>query len=162
MRHTYIIAGILLFFVFPIMGQPILILENSSNFKNHKYYPGDDIILKITGEKAKIADEIVALGDSVILLAQYGEVRITVIEAFLRENWLVRIVRGLTLIGGTAYLAVDSFNRLINQEGPVIQQETLIISGSMVAFSFALAPFNYRKIKLGDRWKVRVIDPGSL
>ncbi len=162
MARSLVIPVLLILLALPAWGQGILILENTSTLKNLKYYPGDDVILSISGEKGKIFDSVIGIEDSLITLAEAGEVEFSRIEAFYTANWLVRTVRGLTFIGGTAYLALDSFNRLINKEGPVFQEETLLISGALVGFSFALIPLSYRKMKLGDKWKLRMIDPGSL
>jgi hypothetical protein len=142
----------------PVIGQKILVLENIHTMKNFKYYEGQKIVLKVAGERGKVYDRIAGLEEGSVILEYYGEVGFDQIGAICRENWLVRITQSLSFIGGTGYLALDSFNRLINKEGPVLQTETLIISGSMIAFSAALIPFQYRIIRLGDKWKLKMIE----
>jgi len=80
------------------------------------------------------------------------------ISCIYRENWLVQTLRGLSLIGGVAYFGIDTFNRLINHEDPVIDSGTALISVGMVAFSFALIPLRYNRIHTGEKWKLRTID----
>jgi hypothetical protein len=139
-------------------SQKILVVENAKSTKNFKYYQGDDIIIKFGTLKGKVTDQIVDMTDSSIVLLIYGEVYLDDISTIYKGNWFVRILQGLTLVGGVAYFGIDSFNRLINNDSPVVLQETAIISGAMVAFSFALTPLRYRWLKVGERWKLRIID----
>jgi len=156
-----IFIGILCLIATSIFAQKLLLVENANSFKNFKYYVGEDILIKYPGSEGRIADRIFDLTDSTAIFEITGEVRLEDLSCIYRENWLIRILRGLTLLGGTAYFGVDSFNRLINDENPVIDTGTLLISGGMVAFSFALIPFNYRKINIGGKWQVRTIDLNS-
>ena len=141
-----------------LFAQKLLVVENVNSFKNYKYYQGESIILKYTGSEGRIADRIADLTDSTVILERTGEVRMAEISCIFRENWFVQILRGLTLIGGVAYFGIDSFNRLINHEDPVIDSGTALISGGMVAFSFALIPLRYKRIHTGEKWKLRALD----
>ncbi|MCK9399665.1 MAG: hypothetical protein M0Q51_06675 [Bacteroidales bacterium] len=129
--------------------------------KNFKYYEGAEILFQLSGSKGRISDHIFDLTDTSVIFEEHGEVKMSNISFIFRENWLIQILRGLSLTGGVAYFGVDSFNRLINHEGPVIQTETLLISGGMVAFSFALIPFRYRKINTSEKWQLKSIDPDA-
>lgn len=100
------------------------------------------------------------MSDSSLILTASGEVLLADISGIYKENWLIKTIRGLTLLGGAAYFGIDSFNRLINNDSPVILVETVIISGSMIAVSFALIPLNYRKYNTQKKWDLRVIDLG--
>jgi hypothetical protein len=142
-------------------AQKILVIENRITLKNIKYYQGDKILVRLAGNKDKIADRIFDLTDSTVIFEIYGEFGFDEVACIYRENWLVQTARGLTLLGGIGYFAVDSFNRMINHEYPVIDSGTLIISGGMVAVSFALTPFRYRKIETGEKWQLKAIDMGS-
>jgi hypothetical protein len=143
-----------------VFSQKILVAENSRTLKNFKFCQDDKIILKIKGNDRKIFDEIVGMGDSGIVLNLTGEVPLSQISAIYKENWLIQTIRGLSLLGGLAYLGVDSFNRLINNDSPVILSETVIISASLVGLSFALIPLRYRKAvnTENDKWTLRIID----
>jgi hypothetical protein len=132
-----------------------------NSLKNFKYYQGDQIFVKIVGFEGRSSEYIIDLTDSTVIFDIMGEVRFDRILCIYRENWLIKTLRGLCLIGGAAYFGIDSFNRLINHEYPVIDSGTLMISGGMVAFSFALIPFNYRKIHIGDKWQMKTLDMNS-
>jgi hypothetical protein len=157
-----IFIGILLLSGIEMFSQKILLVENVRSLKNFKYYQGNGIMFKLSGGQSRIADNIFDLTDSTIVFEGLGEVKISDILCIYRENWLIVTLSGLSLLGGTAYFGVDSFNRLINHEYPVCQAETMWISGGMVAFGLALIPFRYRKINISEKWKIRCIDPGSL
>jgi hypothetical protein len=142
-------------------SQKILVIENVKSLKNIKYYQGDAIILKVDYIQDKIFDVIFDMTDSSIVLNNLGEVNLENILIIYRDNWFVQTLRGLSLLGGVAYFGLDSFNRLINNDSPVILAETAIISGGLVAFSFALIPFKYRKIDARGKWALRTIDLNS-
>jgi hypothetical protein len=141
--------------VFP---QKILVVENEKSSRNFKYAQGDDFIFKLGNIESKIVDQLYDMTDSTLILSGFGEVRLDQIVCIYRQNWLIKILRGLTLLGGVAYFGIDSFNRLINNDSPVILAETAIISAGMVAFSFALIPFHYRKINTSGKWSIRTLD----
>jgi hypothetical protein len=160
LRRT-ILTGLLLLLSALAFSQKILVVENKYSLKNLKYYSGDGIILKVENIEKKISDEILDMTDSSLILNIRGEIMLDHIDAIYRENWLIKILRGFSLMGGVAYFGIDSFNRLINNDSPVILAETAIISAGMVAFSFALIPLNYRKINTREKWALRVIDLNS-
>jgi len=159
--NRLIFIGLLCFTSTCNFAQKMLLVENMNSLKNFKYYQGEDILIKFTGIDGRIADRIYDLTDSTLILEVLGEVRLENISCIYRENWFVQILRGLTLLGGAAYFGIDSFNRLINHEYPVIDSGTLWISGGMVAFSFALTPFKYKRLKMERNWQLRTIDLNS-
>jgi hypothetical protein len=142
-----------------IIGQKILVVENIHSLKNFKYYQGNDIYIQVEGKDGRLADMIVDITDTSVIFEVLGEVKMNDIKAIYRENWLIQTIRGLSLLGGAGYLGIDSFNRMINHEYPVVQTETLVISGCMIAISFALTPLKYRKISIAEKWKLKPIDP---
>jgi hypothetical protein len=137
------------------------VVENEKSLKNIKYYQGDMIIINFPGSQDRFADQISDMTDSSVIFILAGEVNLADISCVYRENWLIQTLRGLSLLGGAAYFGLDTFNRMINHDNPVVLTETLIISGSMIAFSFALIPFRYRKIHPGEKWHLRTIDLGE-
>jgi hypothetical protein len=156
-----ILIGVLFLIESGVFSQKILILENIHSMKNFKYYQGNRVIFKLTESKSRISDNIYDLTDSTVIFEGIGEVKISRICCIYRENWLIDILSSLSLIGGVAYFGIDSFNRMINHEYPVVQQETMLISGGMIVFSMVLLPFRYRKINVSEKWRLKTFDPGS-
>jgi hypothetical protein len=118
-------------------------------------------MFKLSEGHDRIMDNIFDLTDTTVVFEGLGEVKISHIASIYRDNWLIDILGNLSLIGGVAYFGLDSFNRMINQEYPVCQTETMLISGGMVAFGLVLIPFRYRKITIAEKWRLTCIDPGS-
>lgn len=157
MKRT-ICTALLLLMTSLVFSQKILVAENKYSLKNFKYYCGDEIIYKTDNADKRMVDEILDMTDSSLFLGSGGEVMLDDISGIYKENWLIKTIRGLTLLGGVAYFGLDSFNRLINNDSPVILAETVVISGSLIAVSFALIPLNYRKYNTLKKWNLRVID----
>lgn len=141
-----------------LFSQRFLLVENQHSFKNHKIYPGDEISFRIPDEKVKIRDLVVDLKDSSIVFEMMGEVQLKEITAIYLDNYLVKLLQPLTLLAGSLYFGIDSFNRLINNDSPVILAETFYISAGILAFSFALTPLRQRKLNTSGKWQLRVID----
>jgi hypothetical protein len=157
-----IFIGVLMLLGSEMYSQKILLLENVHSMKNFKYYQGNTVIFKLIESQKRISDNIFDLTDSTVIFEGMGEVKLRKICCIYRENWLIDILSSLSLIGGVAYFGIDSFNRTINHEYPVVQTETMLISGGMVAFGLALIPFRYRKITITENWRLKTCDPGSL
>lgn len=143
---------------FSLQAQKILLAENQRSFKNFKFYTGDELTFKYAAEEHKVHDIILEMTDSVLVFEEAGEVKLTEIEAFYRGNYVVKILQPLTLLAGAAYFGLDSFNRLINNDAPVILAETVAISAGLVGLSFALTPFQMVRYKTGTKWQLRIID----
>jgi hypothetical protein len=159
--NRLISISVLCFILTNIFAQKLLLVENVNSLKNYKYYQGQDIIIKFAGSEGRIADHIFDLTDTTVILEIMGEVRLENVSCIYRENWFVQTLRGLGLLGGAAYFGIDSFNRMINHEYPVVDTGTLLISGGMVAFSFALTPLRYKRINTGEKWHLRTINLNS-
>lgn len=153
-----IITGILFIILTSSFAQKFLLVENQKSFKNFKLYPGDEVTFSIPSEERRISDIILDLSDNSIIFDLTGEVQFTEITAIYRVNYVVKILQPFTLLAGAAYFGLDSFNRLINNDSPVILAETAIISAGLVAFSFALTPFRQRKVNTAGKWQLRTID----
>jgi hypothetical protein len=153
-----IFIGMLILASAGLFAQKFLLVENQDSFKNFKLYAGDAMTFKIPSEEKRVTDIIVDFTDSSIIFEMMGDVLFTEITAIYRDNYLVRILQPFTLLAGAAYFGLDSFNRLINNDSPVILAETAAISAGLVAFSFALTPFRQRKINTSGKWQLRTID----
>lgn len=159
--NRLIFIGLLILFTTGIFAQKLLLVENESSLKNYKYFQGEEIMIKFEGGNSRITDRIFDLTDSTIIFEMMGEVKMTNITCIYRENWLIDILSGFSLLAGTAYFGIDTFNRMINHEYPVVDSGTLMISAGIVAFGVALIPFRYKKIHPGDKWKLRTLDLNS-
>jgi len=152
-----IICCILLTLVFTAEAQQFLLIENKKNLRNYKIYPGEDIRIRTSHDGLLIAGIVTALGDSSISINSIDEVPLSDVSAIYRYRIPVGWAQGLLLTGGVAYFSIDSFNRLINNQSPVILAETAFISLGMGAASAALIPLKYKRLR-PDKWRMQVID----
>ena len=141
-----------------VNAQRILVVENVKSLKNIKYYAGDNIMVKVADYEGRMKDNIFDITDSTVIFEILGEVEFKDILIIYRENWLVQTLRGFSLLAGTLYFGIDTFNRFINHEYPTVDTGTIMISSGLVAFSFALTPLRYRKINTRGNWHMRMID----
>lgn len=141
-----------------VYTQRVLLVEKAGKFRNYKYFVGDDIILKTAPYNTKHEGVIHEVTDTSILLNFDDEVMIEDIQMVLRPRWGLGLLARITRIAGAGYFALDVVNRSINSEFPIVTQNTAIISASMVAFSYALLPLQKRRIKRGEKWRVKVLN----
>ena len=60
-------------------------------------------------------------------------------------------------IGGIGIFAIIAFNHLINNE-QVFTPDMFIISGSMLAISAITISLSEKRCRIGNRWKVKILD----
>lgn len=143
--------------IFNVQAQRILLVEKPGTFKNFKYFVGDAIILKTLPFGEKIAGSIHIITDSSIVVNFDHEIMLNEIESVLKPRWGFSLLSGFTRYAGAGYLILDIVNNAINHE-VMVDKNTLIISGSLVAFSYALVPLHYRKLTIGKRWRIKVLN----
>ncbi|MDT8392605.1 MAG: hypothetical protein RQ761_02085 [Bacteroidales bacterium] len=143
--------------VFNVQAQRILLVEKPGTFKNFKYFVGDEIILKTMPFNDKIAGSIHFITDSSIVVDFDQEIMLNEIESVLKPRWGFGLLSGFTRYAGAGYLVLDIVNNAINHE-VMVDKNTLIISGSLVAFSYAIVPLHTRKLTIGDRWRIKVLN----
>lgn len=163
MQNSLFYKSILLFVVgwmvtLNASSQKILIMENSRTLRNIKYYQGDEIGLILKKNGLKVKDVIFDMTDSSLVTYDQGEIRFSDIKSVVRENYWIDILSRFSMLAGALYFGIDSFNRLINSDWPMVDEQTLVVSAGIVGFGFLLLPFRQSKYPLGEKWKLRVID----
>lgn len=157
-----------LLFIFLLMGlnlagQNILIIERPGTIKNFKYFQGSQIKLKTISTDTIISGVITLIEDDIIILNQDFSLKITDIKTVYKKRWGFSFLQYLGIFGGLAYVSINTINGLINNDSPVVPSETLIISGSMMAFGIILTPLTTRKIKTANgNWRIIILDFDNL
>lgn len=141
----------------PVNAQRVLLVEKPGTFKNFKYFEGDGIILRKISTGTKIDGIIHEISDTSILVNYDNEIMLNDIERIIKPRWGFTLLSRITRIAGAGYLAIDMVNNAINNE-TVVDENTLIISGSLVAFSYALVPLNKRKMKVDKKWRLKILN----
>lgn len=140
-------------------AQKVLVFENIHTLKNYKYHPGEKIRLLMDNGKLRIEDEIYDLTDSSVILLDKGEVLFSKVDAVYRQRYWIDLLSGFSMLAGVAYFGIDTFNRMINEEWPMVDNQSLAISVGLVTFGGILLPFRTRKIPVNENWKFKTLDP---
>jgi hypothetical protein len=157
--RQYLIYWLLFLIGSSLAAQNILVLERPGTVKNLKYYQGDKIKIRTIAADTIISGSINRIFDSSIIINNSNEILIADMAAIYKKRWGYGFLQYLTIFAGVAYLGINSFNGIINDDQPVVPQETLIISGSLIAFGFALTPLTTRKFKIdNEKWRIIILD----
>jgi hypothetical protein len=142
-----------------LAAQNIFVLERPGTVKNFKYYQGDNIKIRTISSDTIISGPINRIFDSSIIINNSNEILIADMAAIYKKRWGYGFLQYLTIFAGAAYLGINSLNGIINDDQPVVPQETLIISGSLIAFGLALTPLTTRKFKIdNEKWRIIILD----
>ena len=96
--------------------------------------------------------------DTSILINFDNEILLVDISMVMRRRWGWSLLSKVTRIAGAGYFLLDVTNRAINNQSPVVTENTLMISGGMVAFSYALVPIHYKRMRRGEKWRLKVLN----
>ena len=131
-----------------------LMLQMKNENKNAYYKAGDKISFRTNERKRKVTGTILDLKDSVIVFKGF-EIRVAEISSLYIDEktkwWLRYKVEQLCLMAGAGYLLLDTIN---NGE---LDQETLIISGSLIGLGVLAKILIGNRIKIKGRTKLRIV-----
>ncbi len=139
-------------------SQNILVLEKGSGGHIRWYYAGDHIELK-TKKGNRIDGRIREITDSSLIVNVASEVMMSDITTIYRKRHMLDLLQKVTLIGGVLYISLSALNGAINKDSPVVPDETLKISGGLIAAALLLMPFTTRRHEVvGNAWKLKILD----
>lgn len=140
-------------------AQRILLVESTTKFKNFKYFVGDDIMVKTTPYNQKHDGTIHEITDTSILINFDNEIMLEDIQTVLRTRRGLPFLSIFTRAAGAGYFLLDVVNRTINNDSPIVLQNTVMISAGLVAFSYALVPLHRRPLnKDKNKWRIKVLN----
>jgi hypothetical protein len=139
-------------------AQRILLVDKPGKFKNFKYFVGSEIRLRTNPDGIKHRGTIHVITDTSIIINYDDEIMIADIERIMRTRKGLPFLSKTSRILGAGYLLLDMVNNGINSEPTIVDETTVIISASLVAFSYALVPLHYRQMKRGNPWRIQVLN----
>ena len=143
----------------PIFGQQYLVVQKSGKVKNFKYEVGDEIMISTRKGDLKVSGEITKISDTSVTINSYVEVGFSNVAKVLRpRRYFTKLSKLFFIRGGIAYVTIVGINGIINNDSPLIDEQTLGISAAMVAIGLAMKPFYIRKLDMMGKWKLKVID----
>ena len=136
----------------------LLLLKKKGSPKNHKFRLGSDISLRASTKDKKITGTIHQITDTTILVDFMTEVNFEDISYVYRDRYFFKLFSTVLFIAGGGYFLLDGFNRAINQQYPIITQNTLVVTGSLVGVGFAFKFMDTRKYRIGKNWELQILD----
>ncbi|MEQ8907748.1 MAG: hypothetical protein RIC95_01025 [Vicingaceae bacterium] len=147
-----------LFLVEEAAAQKILALDKNGIEKRIRYYKGNFISLQtqegivVAGEITRILDSSFVVGNQIVKLTDVKKVKKT------HKHFGWRFLSGLTFTVGGAYLGIDSFNRLINSDDPVVSEQSVFVSTVFIGLGTVSAILGNRNYLLGKKRRLKIID----
>lgn len=131
-----------------------LMLQKQNKNKNVYYKVGDKISFRLNESRIKTTGEILELQDSVVVFKGFevGIAEISSIYIDEKTRWWLRFkIEQLCLIAGGGYLLLDIIN---NGD---LSENTLIISGTMIAAGIIAKVLIGNRVKIRSRTKLRIV-----
>lgn len=152
----------LLIFIFllpgSILAQNIFLLEKPGTINNKKYYVGNHIKIKTIAKDTIISGVINKIYDSALIVDYNSEIRLSDIKMIYTKRWGFNLLQRIFQVSGFSYLGLSTINGLINNDQPIVPEETLIISGGLIAAGFAMVPLANKRHKIDNKnWRVKVL-----
>lgn len=152
-----------------VLGQRFLSVENMHRFKRFRFYPGDEIRLKLKNERYKFRSEIISVQPDTMLVVDRYDQKVTIplkeigavyyIKPGSGAN-LVRLLGGAMMAYGVLWAAVRGINAPGQGDYPVYRINDLIVNGSIFVVGAAITLGNRGKRHIGKRWQVTTLDLG--
>lgn len=139
-------------------AQRILLVEKQGKFKNYKYFVGSDITVRTAPYGDKSGGTIHEITDTSILINFDNEIMLEDIQMVMRPRWGLGLLSKITRVAGAGYFILDVVNNSINGSPTIVDKNTLMISAGLVAFSYALVPIHNKRIKRGEKWRIKVLN----
>ncbi|MBN3036408.1 MAG: hypothetical protein JW861_12550 [Bacteroidales bacterium] len=166
MRYFPIIGCIITFLImatgfFPIMSeaQDMLLVQRSDLAKRFIYREGEMIRLMVI-DGTRVSGEIKGIGDSTMHISDYGEVPYSRISMVCRRSRGFSLLSEVFLKAGIPYFLISTLNRGINNDQPVVPEETIWISSGLTVTGLLFCPLSVRKFRVeGGRWKLVTLLP---
>lgn len=141
-------------------AQPNLVLSKPGKTRHFFYQAGDRIIYRDKRSGERLSGTILILNDSLMEISRAPRIRIDQIDRVYRTRHFLAQAAGAGVVVLGVYFPISVINRAIQKQYPVINDDVLLVNGSMLAVSGLSALFLNRKFKIGDPWKLKVMDFG--
>jgi hypothetical protein len=136
----------------------ILLLKKKNHPKNYKYRLADEVKVSSVLEGRKISGQIHQMTDSSIVVNFNTEILLEDISMVYRERYFFKLFSPILVIAGTGYFILDGFNRTINRHYPIITENTMMVSASIIAVGFIFKPLDTKRYRIGRNWELQMLD----
>jgi hypothetical protein len=144
-----------------IFSQKLLVVEKPGTINNIKYTIGSPIDIKTT-DGIRLDGRIILITDTTVVI-NYCMIKIKDIKNIYASRRLIKDFSALGITGGIAYVSIDAFNGLINNDTPILRKNALKISGVMLGTGLLLSLFDTKKLVIDNKdWRIKILDFGII
>jgi hypothetical protein len=150
-----------IFFVFcfqTVDAQKVLLLQKPGTSKRFFYNVGDKISVQVGTPEFNAKGEITYIDDSVFTLDRNFTFPIANVKEVIRVRHWFYVSWRTFFAASVLYAGGSMINRGIHDEEPLIDNTVPIVSGSLIAMGTASYFLRYKKCKMEDNWKLKVLD----
>jgi hypothetical protein len=140
-----------------LFAQKTMVVEKIGTSTRYGFRLGDDLKIETKAQKQIVKSYLWALTDTSVTIGPHTIIPVSDIGAVYKSYHFPRLMTKFLFIAGAGYLVLDVFNNMINKQ-KVINPQTLVISGCLIAASLAIIPLHQKKCRIGIRWKLKIMD----
>ena len=159
----FALIAVFILFSFLSIAQNVLLLEIQRPFKlkQKRFYPKEEIALKLKGSSKIYRGKIVAIGDSALILTNKKSFDTIVLKKVsrvivYRSNHVTRVFTSAFAIVGFGLIFIDTFNNTLNHESPLVKPNIVITGLSIAAAGLLLKLYEKKRYRLNKRKRLRV------
>lgn len=146
------------FISFSSYGQKFLAIDKGGRVKRIKFFESDFIHLK-TNSDSIVSGQITRLKDTSFVVER-TEVSLSSIKyvSFSDKNYGLKLISTLAFTAGIGYFTLDSGNRLINNDQPIVHNNAVKVGSIFMGVAFLSKVLSARKFRIGARHPIKIID----
>lgn len=154
----------LFFFVFffnfstIIYSQKIVAFDKRGKVKRVKYYEGEFIRLKTSNKK--VVEGVITQIRSASFLINNQEVMLdSVVKVYNTQKlYGINLMGSFFIVAGSGYFPLDTFNRIINNDDPLVSEESALVSASFLSAGFICKAIAHKGYKISEKRPLKIID----
>jgi hypothetical protein len=139
-------------------SQKFLAIDSPNGAKRYRFYKGDYIRFQ-TKDKLKIKGHIGSIDTNYVMVSKV-KYPLNTIRKFKidKKKYGYRLAANLFTIAGTGSLGLGLLNGAINNDSPILNQNQLITSFSLLGLGITASLLNQKGLKIKEDWQLKVID----
>ncbi len=141
-----------------LWGQKFLAFDSKTRVKRWKFYENDFISFELknkqvfSGNITTLKDSSFWINDKEFMLSQIKNIKLR------NHRYGLSILTKISTLAGVGYLTIDTGNRLINSNQPVIYEGSLLAGSIFISTAFIAKIFNRKTLRVKELRQIKIID----
>ncbi len=158
----YLIAILFVVSNFICFSQKILeiTITHGNHFKSIQIFNNSFIEYKLKGDHKYRINKIVNLKDSIIIFQNDSTIKLSEIKSLkLRNgNHLYKLFGGIFYTAGIGLITIDTFNNIINNDTPYINQSIALASAALLGLGVTVKQLSIKRVRINKHRCLRILD----